>query len=262
MEETKGTMGVTVQPGGSSTGQGQQAVNVHDAQLLSRLVLGVVLFGGEELLLRLRLAQQRLEAVGGLADADNIPDDETMTDVLAYLAVGMVMRGQRRVGRMVKRGLNASMNAAGRAFGIFSRVTDNRLARPFREPIDRRIGELMLEGQVAIQDGRREVYASRKLTDETLAEIVQEVIQTLAENPELTVAIERVVAGQGATLTGTVVGNTRQLGLSADDLAEGVARRLLRRKPRRELPPSPLVGKPQTMYGLQSPEPGAQDDDL
>jgi hypothetical protein len=55
--------------------------------------------------------------------------------------------------------------------------------------------------------------------------------------------------------------NSRQLGVSADDLAEGVLRRLLRRKQRRELPPSLLAGKPLTMYDPRNPVQGAQDED-
>lgn len=153
------------------------------------------------------------------------------------------------------------MNAAGWALGTLSGVTDNRLARPLRQPIERGIWGLVMEGQGAIQDGRREVVASRALADETMEELVKEVIQTLAENPELTSAIERVFVGQGAGLAGTAVGSARQLSTSADDLAEGVVRRLLGRKPRRELPPSPLAGKPLTMYVGGNSAQGAQADE-
>jgi hypothetical protein len=76
----------------------------------------------------------------------------------------------------------------------------------------------------------------------------------------LTSAIERVLVGQGSSLTGTAMGSARQLGTSADDLAEGIVRQLLRRKPRRELPPSPLAGLPLTMYEPRNPAEGAQED--
>ena len=263
MEETKGTMMVTVEPGGSSTGEEQPTaeLNAGDVQLTSRLVVGLVLFGAEELLLRLRSAQQRIDASGELAEGDVIPSDETMTEVLSYLAIGILMRGQKRLVRTINRGVHFSMNAAGWALGTLNRVTDNRLARPFRQPVERRIRRLAGEGQAAIDDGRREVVASRMLTDETLDELVQEVVQTVAENPEITSAIERVVGGQGVGLTSTAMSSARQLSTSGDDLAEGIVRRLLGRKPRRELPPSPLAGKPLTMYEPQHPAQGAQDDD-
>jgi hypothetical protein len=264
MEATNSTMLVPVEPAGSSAGidQEQQAAEIHvgDVRLVSRLVLGLLLFGGEALLSRLRSTQQRIEASGELAAGDTIPDDETMAHVLGYLAVGILMRGQQRLTRTVKRGVNYSMNLAGWALDRSGRVADNRLTRPFRAPIERRIQGLMVEGQGAISDGRREVYASRTLTDETVDELIEEVVQAIAENPELTSIIERVFAGQGVGMTSTVMGNARELSVSADDLAEGVVRRLLGRKPRRELPPSPLAGKPLTMYEPRSPAQGGQDD--
>jgi hypothetical protein len=208
----------------------------------------------------LRSAQQRIEASGELAAGDVIPSDETMTELLGYLAIGILMRGQKRVARTIKRGIHFSMNAAGWALGTADRVTDNRLARPFRRPVERRIRGLMEEGQAVIHDGRREVVASRKLTGETLDELIDEVIQVVSESPEITAAFERVVSGQGASLTGTAMGSARQLGTSADDLAERIARRLLGRKPRQELPFSPLAGLPLTMYERGEPAQGGQDE--
>jgi methyl-accepting chemotaxis protein len=264
MEATNSTMVVTVEPAASDASQEQQAAEIHvgDVRLVSRLVLGLLLFGGEALLSRLRSIQQRIEASGDLAAGDDIPEDETMGQVLGYLAVGMLLRGQQRLARTVKRGVNYSTSLAGWALDRSGRVTDNRLTRPFRAPVERRIEGLMMEGQGAISDGRREVYASRKLTDETVDELIEEVVQAIAENPELTSIIERVFAGQGVGMTTTVMGNARDLSVSADDLAEAMLRRLLGRKPRRELAPSPLLGKPLTMYEPRSPAQGGLDDDL
>ncbi len=261
VEATSGTGAVLGEPGAAFTDPGQRAdVSLDDVQLVSRFVAGLLLFGGEELLVRLRSVQQRIEAGGALAAGDVIPDDETMTEVLGYLTVGMLIRGQKRLARTVKRGMRLSMNVAGWALGTLNRATDNRLARPFREPVERRMWGLVIDGQSAIQGGRREVVVSRKLADETLEELVEEAIQALAENPELATAIQRVLAGQSASLTSTVVGSARQLSVSADDLTEEMVRRLLRRKPRQDLPPSPLVGKPLTMYVPRDPRQGPQED--
>jgi hypothetical protein len=262
MEGTTSTTLVTVEADGSTVVEEERAneASFDDLQLVSRLVLGLAMFGGKELIARLRNVQQRLDASGELAGGDTIPDDETMSDVLTYLAVGAAMRGGRRLAQTVKWGLGLSLNTAGWALGTFSRVTDNPVTRPIRRPIDRLIAELMMEGQAAIQDGRREVYVSRKLADETVVEIIDEAVDTLAENPQLTSSIERLVVGQGAGLTETAMGSARELGSSADDLAEGILRRMFRRKPRRELPPSPLAGQPLTMYGPQKPAGGGQDE--
>jgi hypothetical protein len=262
MGQTSGNMVIAPGSQGSPGRAGQQAAELsfEDIQLVSRFLLGLAIFGGEELLSRLQNAQQRIEASGDLVAGDVVRDDETMTDLLGYLALGMFVRGQKRLARRINRGIRFSMNTAGWALGTLNRLTDNRLARPFRQPIERRMFELAMEGQQVIYEGRREVHTSRMLAAKTVDETIDEVVQILAENPEVTSAIRQVIAGQGAGLTGTVVGNARQLGISADDLAEGVARRVLRRKPRRELPPSPLAGKPQTMYGSRAAAQGGEDD--
>jgi hypothetical protein len=140
------------------------------------LLVGLVVFGGKELLLRLRSVQRRIESRGELVAGDVMPGEETTAGVLAYLAAGIFVRGGKRLAHTVNRGIHFSMNAAGWFLGTFDRMTDNRLARPFRRPIERRIRGLVGEGEAAVHDGWREVYASRKLADETLAEVIEELI--------------------------------------------------------------------------------------
>jgi hypothetical protein len=42
--------------------------------------------------------------------------------------------------------------------------------------------------------------------------------------------------------------------VAGDDALEGLVRRVLRRKPRRDLSPSPMLGKPQDMYRDKAPK--------
>ena len=70
----------------------------------------------------------------------------------------------------------------------------------------------------------------------------------LAESPELTDMIVELVSQQGKGMAGAVGDNARSLSVIADNATESFARRLLRRKPRQELPPSPMRDVPQTMY--------------
>jgi hypothetical protein len=46
----------------------------------------------------------------------------------------------------------------------------------------------------------------------------------------------------------SMMDNARSVTLTADDAADALLRWLFRRKPRQELPPSPVEGQPQTMY--------------
>jgi hypothetical protein len=155
-----------------------------------------------------------------------------MAGMVSYLALGALLRGQRRLARRVRQGFDLSRQAAGWALGTADRLTNNRLARPLRRPVERWLWATLLEGQQAIMEGRREAQTSRELAGRTVQEIVDGVVEAMIENPELMVSVERVMRQQSAGLTDTLVTNTRQMTASADDLAEGVVRRLLRRGPR------------------------------
>jgi len=216
------------------TEQGQPAPggpDPGDLELLARLLVGLAYVGSEELLARLRAIGRDLE-VGVDVYSLTVPDDESMAEMVSYLALGALLRGRRRLARRVRRGLERSRRAAGWALGTADRLTNNPLARPLREPVERRLWATLLEGQQAIMEGRREAQTSRELAGRTVQEIVDDVVEAMIENPELMVSIERLMRQQSAGLTGTVVDNTRQMTASADDLAEGVVRRLLRRGPR------------------------------
>jgi hypothetical protein len=220
------------------TGPGRQAAGAEygDLELLGRLLVGLAYLGSDELLARLRAI-----GPGIAADVEHtLPDDETLVELVSYLALGTFLRGGRRLARRARRGFERSRQAASWALGTADRLTNNRLARPLRQPVERWIWTTLLEVQQAIGEGRREAQTSRLLAGRTVEQIVDDVVDAMIENPELMVAVRRLARQESAGLTGTVVGNTRQLTTSADDLAEAVARRLLRRGPR----PAAVEGAP------------------
>ena len=212
------------------TGPGRQAAGAEygDLELMARLLVGLAYVGSEELLTRLRSIGRDLE-VGVDVYSLTVPEDESMAEVVSYLALGALVRGRRRLARRVRRGLDRSRRAAGWALGTMDRLTNNPLARPLREPVERRLWATLLEGQQAIMEGRREAQTSQELAGRTVQEIVDDVVEAMVENPELMVSLQRLMRQQSAGLTGTVVTSTRQMTASADDLTEGVVRRLLRR---------------------------------
>jgi hypothetical protein len=211
-----------------------------DLQLLGQLLVGLAYVGSDELLSRLRAIGPAV-AADVEAYAGTIPDDETMGDVLTYLALGALLRGQRRMARRMRRGLDLSKRAAGWTLDIADRLTHNPLGRPIRESVDRWLWTAMLEGQQAIAEGRRQAQTSRLQAERTVAQIVDDVVEAMIDNPELMAAVQRLARQQSVGLTDTVVSNTRQLTVSADDVAEGVVRRLLRRGPRPALSPVPEI---------------------
>jgi hypothetical protein len=128
------------------------------------------------------------------------------------------------------------------------RLTDNPLGRSFRRPFEQRIWDAVQSAEGLVREGQREVEESRLLAKRTASGLTQDLIDDVATSPEVTRLVGQVVGGQSATLAGVVVDGARQVSASADDVAEGLVRRLFRRKPRQDLPPSPVAGVPQTMY--------------
>ena len=193
--------------------------------------MGLAYVGSDEVRSRLRLSGP---AVGADIEAHNetIPDDETMGELLSYFVLGAVLCGQRRMAHRVRRGIDLSRHIAGWALGTVDRLMRNPLTRPVHESVERRLWAAMLEGQRAIVEGRREANTARMLATRTVEEIVDDLLDNVIANPQLMASMQDLVRQQGTGLTATVMSNTRQLTVSADNVAEEMVRRLLRRGPR------------------------------
>lgn len=232
---------------------GQPAeLEFEDLQLLSRLLVGLLLTGSDQLMQIVRGLQREIEADPGLL-TPVVADDETTLDLLRYLAIGLLARGQKRLARGVSKGVQLSLSTTGWALRKLDRWTDNRFTRPFRRPIESRLWNLEQETDLIIKEGRLEEQNARLLAGRTVGEIIDELLDFMSENPDLAEFIQELIGRQSVGLAGVVRDNARQVSSTADYIAEGVARRLLRRRSRRDMPPSPLMGKPQTMYSLEGP---------
>jgi hypothetical protein len=232
-----------------NAGDSVQGEGYSDLRLLSQLLVGLAYVGSDELLSRLRLIGPAV-AADVEARAGTIPDDETMGELLSYLALGAMLRGQRRMARRVRRGIDLSRYVAGWALGTVDRLMRNPLTRPVHESVERRLWAAMIEGQQAIVEGRREANTARMLATRTAEEIVDDLLDSVIANPQLVASMQDMVRQQSTGLTMTVVSNTRQLTVSADDIAEGMVRRLLRRGPRPPL--SSLPGGVREAPGMTS----------
>ncbi|MDX1417183.1 MAG: hypothetical protein R3293_23455, partial [Candidatus Promineifilaceae bacterium] len=111
-------------------------------------------------------------------------------------------------------------------------------------PLQRRYDRIVRRGEQSLErwiaTGRTNEPRSRELAKMTYAEIVDEFIDQLAENPEL----QELVTTQGIGLASQARDEVRERTVTADNLMEGLVRRILRRTPRSELPgPPPEVQK-------------------
>ena len=218
----------------NSAGDAEPGRGYTDLQLLGRLLVGLAYLGSEELFSRLRAIGPTVAADVEIS-ADTTPEGETTVESASYLALGVFLRGQRRLARPVRRGLHLTRQAAGLGLGAVDRLTRNRLVWPLRRPVDRWVRGARREARRTIEEGRSEAHTSRLLAGRTAEKVVDDVLEVVIENPELMVSLQRLVRQRTAGLSDTVVSQTRQLTVSADDVAEGIARRLTGRGPRPRL---------------------------
>jgi hypothetical protein len=249
-----------VEPGASVarpiSGQGRveasTGLEFERLQLLTRLLLGSLSQGSGELMERLRDLEREIQAEPDLPGQESGPVDETVYDLLRYLGIGLLARGETQIGRRARRGYYFSLGVTSWFIEQVDRATDNVLVRPVRRPIESRIRNLWEQIGLVAEEGKQEEQTARLLTRRAVFVTLDELVDSLAESPELADLIKRQTAQRSAGLGQVAVDNTRRATVRADDLAEGLVRRLLRRRPRQELPRSPLLGEPQTMYSLEA----------
>lgn len=247
---------VSAQPGPDAVAQVEPAVESEDLQLLSRFLIGVALLGSDELMERLRLLQGELDADLDPLKSDAGLEQESELELLRYLSIGLFVRGREAVVGGMRRGVQLTLGATKSALGGVDRLTDNPLTRPLRRSVAARARDLGEKASVVIAEGRREEKKARLLADNTVSEIIDEVLDFVSESPEVEQLVQDMIGQQSAGLAGVVTDNARSVTVAGDYLIEGVARRLLRRKGRQELSPSPLAGEPQDMYAADTVETG------
>jgi hypothetical protein len=219
-----------------------------DLERLAHVVVGLLLLGGEGLTQRLREFEEQVKARADVVDEDGSAGDETSWDLVRYLAIGTLFEGQKRIVRGVQEGAQFSVGAAGWIAGKLDKWTDNRLLRPVRRPIESRWRRLRHRADLLIETGKLEEQKSRLLASYTVDELIDEIMQYVAHDPELALVVREQIAAQSTGLAEVVASSTRQATVAADDSVEEFVRHLLRRMPRGALPDSPFLGKPQNMY--------------
>ncbi|HSO27720.1 MAG TPA: hypothetical protein VLS48_06590 [Anaerolineales bacterium] len=217
-------------------------------ELYTRLMLGLIILGGDELLKRLRMFQVEIAQRPDLQARFNNLDQESGSDLLRYLLVGGLARGRRKAAGFFQAGVNFSFRSAARALNLFYDITDNFVLRPLQRPVDALLigsediaHSLVDEGRVVEQQGRL-------LANLTVHQVIDEFIDTISENEQLAQLVRAQIGQQSIGLAEVVVDNSRRISSAADGLLEGFVRRVLRLRTRRELPASPLAGQPQVMY--------------
>ena len=221
--------------------------------LLLRFLVGLADLGGSELTRRLENMQRQIAASPKIVSPRGRMQNKALRQRVRHVSLGLLMRGQRRVRAGVRSSYGLFMNSSRWTLGKAERATNNRLTRPVRRPMEARLEKWRKKAALVEMEGELEEENSRLLAIGTLGTLVHDLLDQLEANPELEEFVHGLIGQQGKGLASTLVDNSRSITLTADDAAENVLRWLLRRTPRRSLPPSPVEGKNQRMY-----EPGTK----
>jgi len=225
-------------------------------QRLTRLLVGYILIGGEEFSKALETAQEAVESKPSVAKPDA---EETDIDHMRHFMVGTFYQTQKRAIKGVSRGVDISLKASGAMLGTFYALTDNPLLRPMQKPVDYILSNAAKEADQMLRVGRYEEVQSKAMAQETTSEMADEIIDSIVNNPKFTRAIQDVVGSQSLGMVKMFLDGVNEKIAKVDYLIEGIIRKIFRMTPRRDLPKSPIVGKPQFMYLPKNYNPDVDD---
>lgn len=215
----------------------QPEVDFQTSKAILRLLVGLTLEGTDELSRRLReWESQLMQKSETVLSPSTDSGDMSEGDRLYYALIGMAFTMRQRAEDNVA----DWFSLFGRATQYMSDAADtlarNPLLRPFVKPIRDRADALgqQMQNEIErwIEIGKAEEQHSRALARVAVPEIVEDVLQIMAENPELQALIQR----QSVGLAEEVVDSVREVTVTADAVLEGLVRKLLNRKPRQQLP--------------------------
>jgi hypothetical protein len=231
------------------------------ARQLSRLLVGLALIGGEGFFRALHNAQETVDSRIESTPADKNQVNETEIDQMRYLMVGSLYQVQKLAMRGARKGFRFSLRASGAMLGAFYAITDNSLLRPMQKPVDVVLSNVAHDADQALRMGRSEEEQSKAIAKETISEIMDDVVDSIADNPKVAKAVQDIVGSQSMGMAQMGLDGARSATSASDDAVEGVIRRLLHMTPRKDLPESPIAGKPQYMYLPEDFNPETEDSD-
>ncbi len=240
--------GLDAQPGQSVPDADSIGLDGDSIDLGLRFLVGLLALGGDAAARRLQEMQRKLDADPTLWSAQALAGQKTLRRQAWHLGVGLARRGQKGLRRGIRQGYDLSRRAMDRVSSTAGGWGAARLTRPVRKPVEARLAQWRTEAGLIEKEGEIEELKGRALASGVLAALILELMDEIAKNPELLEFIQDLLSQQGRGMATSVMDNTRSVALTADDTVDALLRWLLRRTPRRALPPSPVEGKPQKMY--------------
>lgn len=204
-----------------------------------RLLLGTAILGADEIQRRLRAWEQ---AIAAAPPTLRKPDEVDQAELVRYALIGLIFEAHDQARKGMNELFDSMVNATGDLMARLGPLLDSPLVQPLAQPLldqmDAWVERSAERTARLARLGMREEQHSRLLAERVYAEALDDFIHYLSENPELVDLIQ----SKGITLATMAQNRFRQTTVDMDSTVESVFRRLLGRRPRRDLPPSPLSG--------------------
>ena len=213
-----------------------------------RLMVGGAVIGWDELLAHLEQWEEEVRIAG---DRDRKPGESPGTIVFVepgarsvqpmsqaqevrYMLLGLLFEAEARLHQRS----STVVKLAERTTSAFFKPMARWMNRNERlDPARSRFEDLVRRGEAVtdrwIQRGLREETHGRRLVRTATQDTFDASMEQLGQAPEL----QNLVKMQSAGLTREVLDEVRSRTVTGDYVAEGLVRRILRRAPRRDLPP-------------------------
>jgi hypothetical protein len=193
-------------------------------------VLTCLLVGGTVEVMDVLLARARLWRANVAAEPKLLPapSNETDSDRLRYLLIGLLIESERHLRDQTFRLGNLLLYSADLATSMARPALRSWLLAPVRPWILSLVRRGETERERLIHQGRLEEAVSRLLTREITDEVMELVLAYLGNKPE----VRRLIQDQGTSLAGEVVDEVRDRSKAADTRIETLIHGLFNRVPR------------------------------
>jgi len=225
-----------------------EELDMERMELLTRLLIGAVAEGGDQLLSRLRQYRDKIAELEVEEAVEADLTEASRNDLVRYLVVGSTVRTQRGAVRAAHGGVSFALRTARSFFGALDWATDNPVGRPLRWPVETMADRLRDEINESVIVGHGELVEGRILARETTLDIIDDFIAYLSDSPELAELVSDQIGQQSLSMAGSVAETSRTVTVAADNSVEGVIRRVLGLPSRKEMKPSPFAGNPEIVY--------------
>ena len=199
---------------------------------LTRLIVGGVVDASD---LTVKLLEHWNDMVLEQHEATINVDEEDAGDILRYLLIGLVFEGQHVVRSSLRTAGSMAVDAAGTAATITRPIRNSWLFSPVRKTTEAVTSRLDSRIEDLVSNGRTEEFIGRLLPEQALQDSVDWTVDYIAQNPQ----VRDLVQQQALGFTEEITIGVRERTITADNLFDGLLRKLFRRTSRADLPGPP-----------------------